>query len=62
VLGVALSIPALGFTKALLYDVTRHDPAALAIASLLLLTIGIMAAAVPAWRSIAYRSTHRDHG
>jgi predicted permease len=51
VLGVALSIPALGLTKALLYDVTPHDPAALAIASLLLLTIGILAAAVPAWRA-----------
>jgi predicted permease len=51
VLGVALSIPALGLTKALLYDVTPHDPAALAIASLLLLTIGVLAAAIPAWRA-----------
>jgi predicted permease len=50
-LGVALSIPALGVTKSLLYDVRPHDPAALAIASLLLLTIGVLAAAIPAWRA-----------
>jgi hypothetical protein len=51
VLGVVLSMPALNVTRALLYDVSPHDPTALAVAGMLLLTVGILAAALPAWRA-----------
>jgi predicted permease len=50
-LGVALSIPALRLTRALLFGVSPHDPASLAVAAILLLITGLLAAAVPAWRA-----------
>ncbi len=50
-LGLVLSVPALRVTKALLYNVTPHDPTVLVIAGLLLLTVGALAAMVPAWRA-----------
>ena len=49
--GVVLSFPALNLTRALLYDVSPHDPAALAVAGALLLAVGVLAAALPAWRA-----------
>ena len=50
-LGVALSIPALGVTRAMLYGVSPHDPIAIATAAALLLVTGVVAAAYPAWRA-----------
>jgi ABC-type antimicrobial peptide transport system permease subunit len=50
-LGIAFSLPALNATRALLYDVSPHDPAALAVAGFLLLVVGVLAATLPAWRA-----------
>lgn len=50
-LGVALSIPALGVTRAILYGVSPHDPIAIATAAVLLLATGMLAAGFPAWRA-----------
>lgn len=50
-LGIVLSIPALTVTRTLLYNVAPHDPAALGVAGLLLLAVGVLAATVPAWRA-----------
>lgn len=50
-LGIALSMPALTVTRALLFGVSPHDPVALAVAAGSLLAVGLLAAAVPAWRA-----------
>ena len=50
-LGLVLSIPALSLTRAVLYNVTPHDPGTLVIAAGLLMAVGVLAATIPAWRA-----------
>jgi predicted permease len=49
--GLALSVPALDVTRALLYGVSPHDPVMLAGAGALLLVVGVVAATLPARRA-----------
>ncbi len=50
-LGVALSIPALGLTRRLVFGIQPHDPSTLVLAMLILLATAACAAIVPAWRA-----------
>jgi len=51
VIGLTLAIWALGYAGSLLYNLSPRDPAALAGATSLLMAIGLVAGAVPAWRA-----------
>ena len=50
--GVILSVLVLPFVSALLFGVQPHDPASLTGASTLLLAVGLLAGAIPAWRAV----------
>jgi predicted permease len=50
-IGLTLAIWALGYAGTLLYGLSPRDPAALAGATTLLIAIGLVAGAIPAWRA-----------
>jgi predicted permease len=51
VIGVALATVATRLVTTLIYDVERNDPATLLASAVLLAIVGVLAAAVPAWRA-----------
>jgi len=50
--GLAGSVAATRITQSLLFEVSSVDPAAFAVAAIGLLTVGLIAAAVPARRAV----------
>jgi predicted permease len=51
VAGVGLALLTMGFAETLLYGLSPRDPATLAMAAALLVAIGALAGALPAWRA-----------
>ena len=49
--GLALLLPTLRYLSILLYGLSPRDPATLAAATAVLLAVGLLAGAVPAWRA-----------
>lgn len=49
--GLAAILPTLQYVSTLLYGLSPHDPATLASAAGVLMTVGALAGAVPAWRA-----------
>jgi ABC-type antimicrobial peptide transport system permease subunit len=51
VIGMILLIPSLGLVGSLVYGFSPRDPATVGVAALILLSAGILAGTVPAWRA-----------
>ena len=49
--GVVLALAVLGFAGSLLFGLSPRDPATIAMSTLALLTLGVIAGLVPAWRA-----------
>jgi len=49
--GLAMIIPALKYVSTLLYGLSPRDPATLTMASVVLIAVGLVSGAVPAWRA-----------
>jgi len=49
--GLAALLPTLKYVSTLLYGLSPHDPATLAAAASVLIFVGALAGAVPAWRA-----------
>jgi predicted permease len=49
--GLVVTLPALTYVASLLFGLSPRDPATLTLATVILLTVGVLAGAVPAWRA-----------